>query len=166
VIHYLFHEGHSAAEIYRQIALAYGENAMNRQNVTKWVRQFKEERTNVLDEERSGRPSLVTEEFLEKVDSFVRSDRHLTLKELHQMCSEVSRTVLYETITDRLDFQKLCARWIPKMLTDQHKTSRIESGWAIILRFEKEEEFLDLIVTGDETCVLHNTPETKRQSMQ
>ena len=35
------------------------EGAMNRGNVRKWCRLFKEGRTNVHDEERSGRPSLV-----------------------------------------------------------------------------------------------------------
>ena len=35
---------------------------MNRQNVTKWCREFSEGRTDVHDEQRSGRPSLISDE--------------------------------------------------------------------------------------------------------
>jgi transposase len=48
-------------EIYKQIFAVYG-NIMNRQNVTKWCREFSEERTDVHDEQRSDRPSLISEE--------------------------------------------------------------------------------------------------------
>jgi transposase len=34
---------------------------MNPQNVTKWCREFSEGRTDVHDEQRSGRPSLISD---------------------------------------------------------------------------------------------------------
>ena len=37
------------AEIHKQIVAVYG-NVMNRQNVTKWCREFSEEKTDVHDE--------------------------------------------------------------------------------------------------------------------
>ena len=49
------------AEINKQIVAVYG-NVMNRQNVTKWCREFFEGRTDVHDEQRSGRPSLISGE--------------------------------------------------------------------------------------------------------
>ncbi|GFY15615.1 histone-lysine N-methyltransferase SETMAR [Trichonephila clavipes] len=49
-------------EIYRQICEVYGQNAMSDSIVRRWVRQFNEGRSEVHDEERSGRPSLITEE--------------------------------------------------------------------------------------------------------
>jgi antibiotic biosynthesis monooxygenase (ABM) superfamily enzyme len=48
------------AEIHKQIFALYG-NVMNRQNVTKWCREFSEMRTDVHDEQRSGRPSMISE---------------------------------------------------------------------------------------------------------
>ena len=47
----------STAEIHKQIVAVYG-NVMNRQNVTNWCREFSEERTDVHDEQKSGRTSL------------------------------------------------------------------------------------------------------------
>ena len=49
------------AEIHKQIVAVYG-NVMNRQNVTKWCREFSEGRTYIHDEQRSGRTSLISDE--------------------------------------------------------------------------------------------------------
>ena len=51
----------SKAEIHKQIVAVYGK-VMNRQNVTKWCREFSEERTDVHDEQRSGMPSLISDD--------------------------------------------------------------------------------------------------------
>ena len=48
------------AEIHKQIVAVYGD-VMNRQNVTKWCREFSEVRTGVHDEQRSGSPSLISD---------------------------------------------------------------------------------------------------------
>ena len=55
------------AEIHKQIVAVCG-NVMNRQNVTKWCREFAEDRTDVHDEQRSGRPSLISEEILKETE--------------------------------------------------------------------------------------------------
>jgi len=49
------------AEIHKQIVAVYG-NVMNRQNMMKWCREFFEGRTDVHEEKRSGRPSLISNE--------------------------------------------------------------------------------------------------------
>jgi hypothetical protein len=47
-------------EVHKQIVAVYG-NVMNRQNVMKWCSEFSEGRTDVHDEQRSGRPSLISD---------------------------------------------------------------------------------------------------------
>ena len=49
VIRFLNAKGERPAEIHKQIVAVYG-NVMNRQNVTKWCREFSESRTDVHDE--------------------------------------------------------------------------------------------------------------------
>jgi hypothetical protein len=46
----------SAAEIHRELCTVYGHNGMSEGTVRQWSRMVKDERTNVLEEERSGRP--------------------------------------------------------------------------------------------------------------
>ena len=60
VIRFLNAKGERPPKIHKQSVAVYG-NVMNRQNVTKWCREFSEGRTDVQDEQRSGRPSLQEE---------------------------------------------------------------------------------------------------------
>jgi hypothetical protein len=44
-------------EIHRELVTVYGTNVMTVQHVCKWCREFDSGRVNVMDEQRSGRPS-------------------------------------------------------------------------------------------------------------
>jgi transposase len=56
------------AEIYQQVCEVCGENAMSDGMVRRWCRMFSEGRTNVHNDDRSGRPSLVTADLLDQVN--------------------------------------------------------------------------------------------------
>jgi transposase len=51
----------SAAEIRHELCTVYGQNVMSEGTVRQWCRMFKDGRTNVHDEERSGRPAIYSE---------------------------------------------------------------------------------------------------------
>jgi len=74
----------------------YGDNAMSDGMVRKWVRMFNEGRENVHDEGRSGRPFLVNEDLVRKVNESVRDDRRFTISDLSQHFPQISRTLLYD----------------------------------------------------------------------
>jgi histone-lysine N-methyltransferase SETMAR len=155
------------ADIHRQICEVYGENAMSDGMVRKWVRQFKEGRENVHDEARSSRPSVVNDDLVRAVDSKVHEDRRFTILSLSLHFPQISRTILYEIVSDRLNYRKLSSRWVPKMLFEEHKTKRAGSALTFLTRYSKQDdEFLSHIVTGDEIWVSHMTPESKQQSME
>ena len=63
VIRFLNAKGECPAEIHKQIVAVYG-NVMNWQNVMKWCREFSEGRTDVREEQRSGRSSLISDDLL------------------------------------------------------------------------------------------------------
>ncbi|KAG5318839.1 SETMR methyltransferase, partial [Pseudoatta argentina] len=125
---------------------------MNRTSVFKWCREFKNGRTSVHDDQRSGRPSILTDDIVKKIENALRDDRRLTVDELSAMFPQISRSLLHETITETLGYRKLSARWVPKQLTDQHKLNRVEAGQEFLRRYKLHgDEFLRSIVTGDET---------------
>jgi len=68
VIHFLNARNVLTSEIYHQICQVYGDNAI----VRKWVWMFNEGRENLHDEARSGRPSLVNDDLVHKVNKRVR----------------------------------------------------------------------------------------------
>ena len=83
---------------------------------------------------------------------------------LHHIIPEGSKTTIHEAVTDKLGHRKLCARWVPRMSTDDHKTKWIGSSLKFLTRYAQGDEFLDSIVTGDVTWVSHHTPESKQWS--
>jgi len=87
------------SEIHHQICQVYGDNEMSDGMVRKWLRMFNEGRENVHDEARSGRPSLVNDDFMRKVNERVRDDRRLTISNLSLHFPHISRTPLYDTVS-------------------------------------------------------------------
>ncbi|KAJ4447089.1 hypothetical protein ANN_09078 [Periplaneta americana] len=145
----------------------YGDTVMNERNVRKWCEMFNNGRTNVHDETRPGRPSLITEDLKTKVNNRILQDRRTSLDELHIAFPDISRSLLGEIVSQHLGYHKICARCVPRQLSDQRKTQRMASALIFLMRCHTDgDAFLDQIVTGDETWVSHNTPETKRQSRQ
>ena len=69
VISFLNAKGERPEEIHKQIFAVYG-NVMNRQNVKKWFREFSEGRTDVHDEQSSGRISLISYEAGQAADFY------------------------------------------------------------------------------------------------
>jgi len=111
VIRFLQAENVRPREIHRRLVAVYGEHFMNAASVRKWCTMFRNGRTDVLDAERSGRPSVITDAMKQKVNSIFREIRHFTISEVYEQCPEVSRTVVYETVTEHLQYRKICARW-------------------------------------------------------
>lgn len=166
VIRFLNAQNVRPIEIFRQIQAVYG-NVMNESSVRKWCLMFNEGRTSVHDGDRSGRPSLVTDELKAKVEEKIQENRRFNLDSLNEFFPQISRSLLHEVVTDHLGYKKMCARWVPKVLTDAHKTKRMGAALEFLTLYDQDgEHFLNRIVTGDETWVSYKTPESKRQSME
>ena len=166
VIKFLNAQNFAPIEIHRQLCNVYGPNIMSKQMVRRWCRQFSEGRQSVHDEERSGRPSLINDELVGLVRQRVMENRRFTITEMGGHFPHISRSLLHEIVSKHLLFKKLCARWVPKNLTPEHKIQRLGAALTFLQRYhDVGDEFLDRIVTGDETWISHFTPETKQQSM-
>lgn len=165
VIRFLTARGYNAAEIHRQLCETYGPNAMSDGKVRQWCREFKEGRSNVHDEQRSGRRSVRTDDLVERVNAKVRDNRRFTIRSISADFPEVSRTTLLRIVTDTLSYRKLCARWVPKTLTDADKDHRMGCARAFLDRFSREgEDFLSRLVTGDETWITLDNRESPELS--
>jgi histone-lysine N-methyltransferase SETMAR len=66
---------------------AFGDNAMSQSKTCLWYKRFKDGRTSVDDDERSGRPSTsTTPENIAKVREAILADRRRTI---HDVCEIV-----------------------------------------------------------------------------
>ncbi|GFX17291.1 histone-lysine N-methyltransferase SETMAR [Trichonephila clavipes] len=123
-------------------------------------------RTNIHEESRSGISSVVSADIFKGIDEKIRFLSNFTISELPEHFANISRTVLYETVTGTLGYWKFRARWVPKMLTEIHKTSRMSAALEFLSRYQTDgADFLNKIVTRDETWVAHVKAATEQQSM-
>jgi len=90
------------SEIHLQVCQVYGDNAMSEIMVRKWVRMFNEGRENLHDEAWSGRPSLVNDDLVRKVNERVRDDRRFTISNLSLHFPQTSWTLLYDIVSSHL----------------------------------------------------------------
>jgi histone-lysine N-methyltransferase SETMAR len=156
-----------AIDIHRQLMAVYGEGVMNDSSVRKWCRMFDAGRTNVHDKERSRHPSLITEDLKKEVEKQIQQDRRLTLDQLHDKFSRISRSLFHEILSKHFGYKKICARWVPRMLSDNHRKNRMGTALTFLEHYHLDrDKFLNHIVTGDETWVSHFTPEIKCQSLE
>jgi hypothetical protein len=85
--------------------------------VRRWFRMFSDGRTNVHDDDRSGRPScpsLVTADLLHQVNEKIREIRRFAMSELITHYLHISRSLMHKIVMEHLKYHKLCARWVPK----------------------------------------------------
>ena len=60
-----------------------------------------------------GDPSVITDALKQKVNRIIRENRHFTISEVYEQCPEVSCTVVYEIVTDHLQYQSWTG-WIAR----------------------------------------------------
>jgi len=63
---------------------------------------FNEGRDNVHDEARNGRPSLVNDNLVRKVNERVHDDRRCTISDLSLLFPQTSRTLLHDIVSSHL----------------------------------------------------------------
>jgi hypothetical protein len=92
---------------------------------------FKDGQTNVHDEQRSGQPSVVSDE-LQSVNKKICERWYFTISEVSCEFPQTSCTGLYEINTGWVGCHKFCASWAPKMLTDDHRMHRMASALTLL----------------------------------
>jgi len=100
---------------------------MKKTAVYKWVKCFSEGRESDADEKRSGRPATSrTEENIAKVRQIVRENRRLIVRSTAEQVN-IDRETVRKILTEDLDMRKVCAKMVPKELTEEQKQRRVFS---------------------------------------
>ena len=167
VIKYYYLRGFNVKQIHQKLLKVPGQSPPSIQTVYSWFNEFKLGRTSTKDEKRCGRPKDVsTPELINLINDYVLCDRQIILKDIAEGVGVSVKTV-FNVIHKDLGFKKICARWVPRMLTEENMKNRKNISATLLARFEQDpNNFLDRLVTQDETWVHYFTPEQKRHSMQ
>ena len=69
---------------------------------------------------------------------------------------------LNSILVDHLGMRRVCARWVPRLLTEDQQATRVQICGNLLKRLNREgEAFLDKIIMVDESWIHHYEPETK-----
>ena len=100
---------------------------MSNAQAFRWHKIFSETRTVVEEEQRSGRPSTTrTGDNTTRVRELVRSYRRLTVKIIADEVNMNRETVRF-ILTEKLGMRKICAKTMPRNLTEQQRDARLSA---------------------------------------
>jgi len=139
VIEFLTHENEAPVEIHRRLLAVYDEQTVDISTVRRWVRKSKASggKLDVTYQPRSGRPTTSTnEQNKQKVNELIRENRRITQRTIAETLS-ISLASVNETVSD-LEYTKVCARWVPRQLTPEMKTVRLQTCQMLLTRYERE----------------------------
>ena len=114
---------------------------------------------------RVGRPvSVLTEKNFATVKTLIEEYARYTVQEIEELSGIHSSSVL-KILRERLGLRKICARWVPHLLTDKQKQSRFRLASQVIEKYDKcDPRRLEEIVTGDEAWIYHFQPYSKAKN--
>lgn len=167
LIKHYFLRKKSITETKQRLDKYYGGSAPSISMVKKWFTEFRCGRTSTSDAQCSGcSKEVITPEIIDKIHEIILDDRRMKVRELAHAVG-ISTERVHHILHEYLDTRKLSARWVPRLLTLDHKRNRVTTSKECLAMFNRNpDEFLRRFVTVDETWIHHNTPETKKQSKQ
>ena len=106
-----------------------------------------------------GRPvSILTEKNIATVKTLIEEDACYTVQDIEELSVIHSSSVL-KILHERLGLRKICTHWVPHLLTDEQKQSRVRFASQVIEKKDKCDPCrLEEIITGDETLIYHFQP--------
>jgi len=97
-----------------------------------------------------------------KVKAVLDADRRLSIRLIADQVG-LPKSIVHEIVTTELQTRKVCAKLVPKVLTEEQKENRVSISRELLDRVRGDPDFLEQVITGDETWVFEYDPETKRQ---
>lgn len=153
--------------IEEEIKSVYPTTCPSLRTIERHYNEFKHGRESLEDDHRSGRPATSTNQ--EKVDAvakLVDDDRRIRVANIAHTVG-ISAGSVVEILHEILGYNKVSARWVPRMLSREHKQNRVHSSRLMLgLYNENPDQFERRIITGDECWLYHYDPESKRDSLE
>jgi transposase len=154
-------------EIYSKLIKVYGNSAPSFSTIKKWAAEFKRGHTSLQDDPHDEHPkSATTPEIVQQVHDMILDDRRIKVREIAETIGISKESVGY-ILHEELDMKKLCARWVPRLLTADQNCTCMKISEQCLEHFNKNKtNFEHRFITMDETWIHHYTLESKQQSKQ
>ncbi len=166
IIKFLVQSGHTPIQCWRKMRDVFGTGTVSKNCVRVWHKRFLNGETSVKDKKRPGRPrSVRTDEAVQKVNQLLGQDRRQTVRDMADQLS-ISKTTLHTILKKEMKLSKLCPKFVPKVLTQEQKDFRVRLCEMNLQLLKDHEDFLERVITGDESWVSVFEIECKGDSSQ
>ncbi len=155
--HVLFKNELMATKTFKMLQRAYGNECLSLTNIFEWYDKFCNGRENVDDDPRVGcSRTSQTPEHITKIHAALEDDRRSTIIMLVEQF-HIDKETVCKFIAEDLGEKKLCVRFVPHVLMSEQRENRLTPCRDFLQMYKNELEFLNKIITGDETwCFAYN----------
>ena len=135
--------------------------------VFRWVKVFKAGKFSVEDDNHPGRAKTsVTKTNIAAVKIMVEQDARLSVKDIAS-CTGISEGSVQTILKKHLDLRKVCARWVPHLLTEEQKTQCLKYAGELLKTYKGcNRRVISNLLTGDETWVHMFEPQRRADNKQ
>ena len=161
VVRFCLQSGLTPTDTFKRMKSTLDFNNVSRALVFNLHKKIKE---GYVEPAPRGRPKAEKRADITRVQMAVDEDRRRTVRELADITG-LSKSSVQRILTEELSMSHVCARWVPRLLTDDEKRARVVAARQFIRQAESDDTFLGHIITTDETWVHYYEPESKRESM-
>ena len=135
--------------------------------VFRWVKAYKAGKFSVEDDTRPGWPKTsVTKANIAAVKIVVKQDAPLSVKDIAS-CNGISEGSVQTILKKHLDLRKVCARWVPHLLTEEQKIQCLKCARELMKTYKGcNSQVISNLLTGDETWVHMFEPQRKADNKQ
>ena len=112
------------------------------------------------ESERYGRSKEVrTPELIGQIKNFLDKDRRVSIETISAQF-DVSVGTIHTIIHEELKMQKICVKFVPKVLREDQKERRCHDSREMVELINSDPAVLDALVTCDESWIYCYDPET------
>ena len=163
VIRFCVEQGMTPVERHKNLKTIERHANVSRALVYKWHEPFSEGWPENPDRIKRGRPKSDDDSLVVKVQDVINRDRRQTVRDVASVIG-CGKSTVQRVLTSDLAMTRVCARWVPRLLTTEQKECRVASSKEFLKRHMRDDTFLDRIITTDGTWLRYFEPESKRQS--
>ncbi|GFW86209.1 protein GVQW3 [Trichonephila clavipes] len=149
--------GKSDASTLEMIQQTYSRESLSLAQVFRWHKMFKEGRENMEDEPSASPPSTSrTAENEQRLRHLLNTDQRLSVPMITEQLG-MDKMVVHKIISEDLGMRKICAKLVPKVLTDVKNQNREAVSKDLLERIEEDPHFFDNVITEDESWFSFST---------
>ena len=154
----------SGAETVLMLKQAYKEECLCRSAILRWHNLFKAGRESFELIPHGGHPTTVrTEVNINTVSAIIQEDSHLSTRKIASLLN-ISKSSVSLILKDSLQMRRVSSTWVPHFLTRKQMQNRVKVCQEVLAVIEEQPDFLDRVITVDESWVHYYDPLTKQES--